>query len=142
MNMLEWLIVIGGILHFGTLLGSAQVPRELRFREELPRLPPLLQHWILVAGAYVLLCIIGFGTVSVMLPRELAGGTSLARAICGFIATFWGFRLLIQLFLFDARSYLRNRFLKWGYHGLTVVFTYHTIVYGWAALRGNASLDF
>jgi hypothetical protein len=134
MKPLEILLIIGGILHFGTLLGSAQVPRELRFREELPKLPPLMRHWILVAGGYVVLCILGFGTISLCMPSHLASGEPLARAICGFIALFWSLRLMIQFFLFDARPYLRNWFLRVGYHGLTVVFLYHTVVYGAAAL--------
>jgi hypothetical protein len=110
------------------------VPRELRFREELPKLPPLMRHWILVAGGYVLLCIVGFGLISVGMPQHLASGDPLARAVCGFIAVFWSMRLLIQFLLFDARPYLRNWFLRLGYHGLTIVFTYHTLVYGAAAL--------
>ncbi len=132
---LETLILIGGILHLGTLLGSAQVPRELKFREELPKLAPLLQHWILVAGGYVVLDLIAFGTISICYAKELASGSPLARAVCGFIAIFWLLRLLIGCFLFDARPYLRNRFLRLGYHGLTLVFIYHTVVYGIAALR-------
>lgn len=135
MMTLENLIFIGGILHLGTLLGSAQVPRELRFREELPKLAPLMQHWILVAGAYVVLDILGFGLISICYARQLASGIPLARAICGFIACFWFFRLMIGAFLFDAKPYLRNWFLTLGYHGLTVVFIYHTLVYGTAALR-------
>ncbi len=133
MKLLELLIVIGGVLHFCTLIGSAQVPRELRFRDELPKLPPLMRHWILVAGGYVILCIIGFGLVSLCMPRQLASGEPLARAVCAFIAVFWSMRLLIQFFVFDARPYLRNWFLRIGYHGLTVVFTYHALVYGAAA---------
>jgi hypothetical protein len=135
MTTLENLIFIGGILHWGTLLGSAQVPIELRFREELPKLPPLLQHWILVAGGYVVLDIIGFGLISVCCAQQLASGSLLARAICGFIAFFWFIRILIGLFLFDARPYLRNWFLRLGYYGLTLVFIFHTLVYGTAALR-------
>ena len=53
MLTLETLIMISGVLHLGTLLGSAQVPRELRFKEELPKLNPLLRHWVLVAGGYI-----------------------------------------------------------------------------------------
>ncbi len=134
MLTLENLIFVGGILHWGTLLGSAQVPRELRFRDELPKLPPLLQHWILVAGGYIVLDLIGFGLISICCARQLASGIPLARAICGFIAVFWLIRLVIGLFLFDARPYLRNWFLRLGYFGLTLVFVYHTLVYGIAAL--------
>jgi hypothetical protein len=135
MITLENLIFIGGIFHLGTLLGSAQVPRELRFREELPKLPPLLQHWILVAGGYIVLDLIAFGVISILCSKQLASGEPLARAFCSFIAIFWLIRLLISIFVFDGRPYLRNWFLRVGYHGLTLVFSYHTIVYGFAALR-------
>lgn len=132
--MLENLVFVGGILHLGTLLGSAQVPRELKFSEELPKLNDLLQHWVLTAGGYIVLNIVAFGVASLLLSEQLCDGSILARSVCGFISIFWAARLFIQLFLFDAKPYLRNRFLKFGYHGLTLVFTYQTLVYGWVAL--------
>lgn len=132
---LATLIFIAGILHLGTLLGSYQVPRELRFSDELPKLNPLLRHWVLVAGGYIVFNIVAFGLISLLMSESLASGSPLARAVCAYIALFWLARLLIQLFVFDARPYLRNLFLKIGYHGLTVVFTWHVVVFGWAALR-------
>ena len=97
----------------------------------------MLQHWILTAGGYLVLNILCFGCISILLRSELASGTTLARAFCGYIALFWAIRLVIQLFFFDAKPYLRNWFLTTGYHGLTLVFVYHTLVYGWAAVRWN-----
>jgi len=136
MLTLERLIFVGGILHLGTLLGSAQVPRELKFRSELPKLAPLLQQWILVAGGYVVLDLIAFGVISLLCAHELASGhTLLARAFCGFVAFFWACRLLIGLIVFDAKPYLRNWFLTIGYYGLSVVFTFHVLVYGAAAFH-------
>lgn len=134
MSMLETLIFISGILHLGTLIGSAQVPKELKFKKELPKVSPLMRHWILVAGAYVVLNLIAFGVISLTLSKELASGSPLARAFCGYVAIFWGCRLVVQFFVFDAKPYLRNWFLTLGYHGLTLVFTWHTLVYGYAAL--------
>ncbi|MEM7473800.1 MAG: hypothetical protein AAF483_02335 [Planctomycetota bacterium] len=131
--MLEILIMIGGVLHLGTLLASAQVPKELRFKEELPKINNLMQHWVLTAGGYIVLNIVAFGILSLTLAEELTSGSVLARAICGFISVFWGIRLVIQLFWFDAEPYLRNLFLRVGFHALTIVFAYHTLVYGWAA---------
>ena len=64
MSILETLIFISGILHLGTLIGSAQVPKELKFKEELPKVAPLMRHWTLVAGAYVVLNLIAFGVIS------------------------------------------------------------------------------
>lgn len=134
MPHLETLIFISGILHLGTLIGSAQVPKELKFKEELPKVSPLMRHWILVAGFYVVLNLLAFGVISLTLSSELASGSPLARAFCGYVAIFWGCRLVVQFFVFDAKPYLRNWFLTLGYHGLTIVFTWHTVVYGCAAL--------
>jgi ABC-type amino acid transport system permease subunit len=130
---LEQLIFVGGLLHFATLLGSAQVPKELKFKEELPKLAPLFQHWIWTAGGYILLNIVAFAIASTFFSNDLVDGSRLARLMCGYIAIFWGIRLVIQLFIFDAKPYLRNRFLTVGYHGLTLVFIYQTLVYGYAA---------
>ena len=134
MATLQTLIMISGIFHLGTLLGSAQVPRELNFREELPKLSPLLRHWVIVAGGYIVLDLVAFGIISLLFSKELASGQPLARGVCAFISIFWGIRLLIQCFVFDAKPYLRTLFLKVGYHALTVVFAWHTLVYGFAAL--------
>ncbi len=134
MPTLQTLIMISGILHLGTLLGSAQVPRELNFRDELPKLSPLLRHWVIVAGGYIVLDLVAFGILSLAYSSELASGAPLARGLCAFISIFWGIRLVIQCFVFDAKPYLKTLFLKAGYHGLTAVFAWHTLVYGFAAL--------
>jgi len=134
MPRLETLIFISGILHLGTLLGSAQVPKELKFKEELPKVSPLMRHWILVAGLYIVMNLVAFGVISLCYSRELASGEPLARAFCAYVAVFWGSRLVIQFFVFDARPYLRNWFLIVGYHGLTAVFLWQTTVYGYAAI--------
>ena len=88
-------VFIAGVLHFATLIGSARVPRELDFKHELPRLSPLLQHWIWTAGGYIVLNIFAFGVLTTCFTSELVSGSTLARAICGYIAIFWGIRLLI-----------------------------------------------
>ena len=132
--MLENLILVGGILHALTLIGSAQVPKEMNFKEELPKLSPLMRHWVMTAGGYIVLNIAAFALILIFFRHELASGAPLARAFCAYVAIFWGIRLVIQLFLFDAKPYLRNWFLTLGFHGLTIVFIYHTIVFGWAAI--------
>jgi len=130
---LPLLIQISGVLHLGTLLGSAQVPKELRFREELPKLAPLFQHWVLTAGGYIVLNLIAFGVISLTCADELASGSKLARFFCGYVTIFWLIRLLIALFVFDAKPYLRNAFLTIGYHSLTAVFIWHVSIFGAAA---------
>ena len=107
----------------------------LDWRQSLAKLDPLSRQVVWVHGAFIVVVIIGFGALSVALPAELASGTPLARSVCLFIAIFWAARLAVQFFVFDAKPHLNNAFLKLGYHGLTVVFFYHVVVYSIAAMQ-------
>lgn len=127
-------IFAGGILHFGILLASALVPRVLNWRTSLAKLDPLSRQLIWVHGAFIVLVIIAFGAVSVGFASDLVDGSRLARAVCAVIAVFWGCRLVVQFTVFDARPYLRTLFLKIGYRGLTLVFSYLVVVYSWTAI--------
>jgi hypothetical protein len=127
-------IFVGGVLHFGTLLASAAVPQVLDWKAALGKLDRLSRQLVWVHGAFIVLVIVAFGVVSVLLPNELASGAPLARAVCGFIAFFWLVRLAVQFCVFDAKPYLHRTWLWLGYHGLTLVFAYHVIVYAAAAL--------
>ena len=131
---LKTLLLIAGSLHFGILIASALVPQVLDWRNELRKLPPLLAQLVWVHGAFIVLTIIGFGTLSLMNAAELTSGTLLARCVCAFIALFWGARLAVQFFYFAPQEYLRTATLRIGYHGLTAVFGYLTVAYAWSAL--------
>ena len=132
---LDVCIVIAGVLHLGITSAGLVMTLVLDWRKNLGVLDPLTRHIIWTHGAFVLMAIVAFGVISLALPRTLASGQPLARAVCGFIATFWALRLFIGFFLFDAKPHLTRPALKLGYHGMTVVFTYFVICYGAAAVR-------
>ena len=129
------LIVLGGVLHFGTLLASFCVPQVLDWRAELSKLDRLTRQLIWVHGAFIVLVILGFGVISLTLAAQLAAGTILARGVCLFIALFWAARLAVQFFVFDARPFLTRQLWKVGYHGLTAVFVYQVLAYSFVALH-------
>ncbi len=131
---LEHLVWVGGLLHFGVLIASALVPQVLDWKRELARLGTMTRQLVWVHGSFIVLVIIGFGTLSLLHAGDLSSGQPLARAVCGFIALFWAARLSLQFVLFDPRAYLTNVLLKTGHHGLTVTFTYFSMVYGWASI--------
>lgn len=135
MNTLELLIFIAGVLHFGILIASALVPQVLDWKAELQRVSPLTRQLIWTHGIFIVLVIIGFGLLAITSASALAQGDALARAVCGFIAIFWGARVSLQYTWLDARTYLTKTHLKYGYHALTLLFTYFTAVFGYAALR-------
>ena len=129
----EYLILFGGVLHFFTLIASAMVPKTLDWKGELAKLMPFLRTLFWVYGAFIVLTILAFGVLSVLHFRELTGGEPLARSVCAFIAIFWGMRLVVALFVFDASEFLTTWYFKLGYHVLTATFIYQTIAYGYCA---------
>ncbi len=133
MTSLETLLIIAGVLHFGILSASFLTPQVLDWRGQLARLPAIFRQVVWVHGAFIALVIVGFGAISLLLPGELAGRSLLARCVCGFIALFWGTRLVLQFAYFRPGELLKNRLLKYGYHGLACVFAYFVAVYGVAA---------
>jgi hypothetical protein len=135
--ILPLLIAAGGICHFGILVASALVPKVLDWKNQLRLLNPLCRHVVWTHGAFIVLVIVGFGAMSLGLASELAAGTPLARSLCVFIGLFWLARLMIQLFLFDARPFLTTPFLTIGYHGLTIAFVFLASVYLAAAMLGG-----
>jgi hypothetical protein len=131
---LELMILFAGLLHLAITSAGVVMTVVLDWRRNLKSLDALTRHIIWTHGAFVLLTIVAFGAVSLLFAAPLASGEPLARAVCGFIALFWAFRLLIGFTLFDARPFATTLPLKLGYHGLSVVFAYFALTYGLAAL--------
>ena len=137
-GMIEYsdLIRLAGLAHFGILIASAMVPAKLNWKEELARLSPLQRQMYWIYGAYIVLCIVAFGLISLILPEELISGDPLANAVCLLIAVFWGGRLALQPFMKVKPILGRVWWMHVGYHTLTLAFLFMTAVYGWAAWVG------
>lgn len=135
-------LYLGAAIHFGILGASALAPRALRWRETLAPLPPLLRRMFWVYGAFIVLIIIGFGTLTLLHAPAMAAGDPVARGVAALIAVFWLARLAVQFFVFDARPWLTRPLYRFGYHGLTVAFITLVLIYGTAAIQGrNAELE-
>ena len=138
MNSLPILLRVAGLLHFALLTASALTPRALDWRANLAMVHPFLRRLFWVYGSFIVLVIGAFGTLTLCHSGEMAAGTPLGRSLCVFIGSFWLARLMVQLFVFDARPFLTNVFYKIAYHGLTLLFIYFAAVYGFAALAGKS----
>lgn len=130
----ESLLRLGGLIQLAILAASALVPGKLEWRSQLAGLPALSRQLIWVHGGYIVLTIASSGLISLCEASALANGSLLARTVCGFVAVFWGLRLVIQVFVFDGRPYLSSPLLKLGYHALTVAFAVLATAYTWLAL--------
>jgi FtsH-binding integral membrane protein len=106
-------------------------------RSHLAPLPPFIRRLFWVYYSFIGLCLVSFGTITVVLAPTLAAGGNLARALCIFFAAFWTLRLIAATFIFDMRPYLTTSYRRIGYHIINVVFIYLPIVYAWTAWKGG-----
>lgn len=128
------LVRLAGLAHLISLTAILYAPINLRWDEELARLPRLIRQMCNVYQAYTGGTIVAMGFVSLLCAPDLVSGTPLARAVCGYIALFWGVRLALQR-TYDFAPHLTRLRLRIGYHGLTGLFVAFTSFYGWLALR-------
>lgn len=137
----EQLLKLGGAIQLAILIASVQVPRMLDWRNELAHLKPFLRQLFYVYGAFIILTIIGMGVISIAFAGEIAASPGLGRAFAAFVLIFWGLRLVVQFFVFDARPILTTPVMRFAYHALTVAFvaivcTYSIVVYRIAPSAG------
>lgn len=133
MLTLENLIGFAGLTHFGIAIAGLMIPKVLDYRGQLATLSPFMRRLVWVYAAFILLTVVGFGSISVACATSLASGSTLARSLSGFIAVFWIARLAIQICVFDVRGVVDLWWQRAGYHALTVGFVYLAGVYAWAA---------
>ena len=131
-NYLPQLLAAAGVIQMGVLVASALVPLRLNWKSQLAPLPKLIRQLFWVYGGYTVLAILGLAIIVAVNAAELAGGSLLARSVCGYRAIFWGIRLALQLVL-DARPYLTAWWLWAGEALLTLIFSFLTAVYLLAA---------
>jgi hypothetical protein len=130
---LTLLLQVAGVLHLGLMCAGLLMPRVVGMRRHLAALPPFIRQVFWVYYAFIGLCLASFSLISIAFAGTLAGGGSLARALCAFVAVFWTLRLVAGMFVFDLRPYLTNSYRRIGYHALNIVFAYLPVVYGLAA---------
>lgn len=133
-EILPDLIRAGGVGQLLVLVASSLVPFQMNWKDELKSLSRLHRQMYWVYGGYIVLSIVAFGLISILHADELASGAGLARAVCFYVAIFWGVRLPLQA-VFDVKAHLTTWWLKSGYHLLTILFLGFVVIYGWAAIQ-------
>jgi len=128
------LLQLAAVLQLSILIASALTPRILDWRTNLAALHPFLRKLFWVYGAFIVMVLIAFATLTFLHADAMAARVPVARSLCVFIAIFWGARLFVQFAIFDPRPFLTNWFYQLGYHALTIIFAFLLFVYGKAAI--------
>ena len=112
------------------------MPRVVNLPLHLAGLPQFIRRLFWVYYAFIGLCLVSFGCITVSLAGTLANGGTLARSLCLFFAAFWTLRFIAATFVFDLQPYLTNRWRRLGYYATNLVFVYLPVVYLAAACKG------
>jgi hypothetical protein len=132
------ILKLASLTYLGLLAAGLLMPRVVGLREHTRALPKFIRQLIWVYYTFLALCLVSFGLGTFLLAEQLASGTPLARAVCGFLAVFWTMRFVIGTFVFDLTPYLTNNWRRAGLMAANLVFTCLPIVYGWVAITGGA----
>ena len=130
--MRNW-ILLAGCAQIAIALASLAIPRILNWREDLAQLRPLTRQVFWTYAAYIWSINVAFGLLSIFAADSLLDRSTLARAVCAFIALYWGARLAIQLFWFDRSGAPQGKHVRLAEILLTTAFAALTLIYGWAA---------
>lgn len=131
---LSLLLVLAGLGQLALAAGSLAIPRILRWGPDTAQLRPLTRQVFWTYAAYIWVTNVCFGVVSAFAPASLLDGSLLARAVCGYIAVYWGARVLVQFFYFDRSDAPSGLVYTVGEVLLVGLFVFLTVVYGYIAV--------
>lgn len=130
---IEVALILAGLAQLAIASSSVFIPHLLGWREETARLRPLTRQVFWTYAAYILSFHVAFGTLSLLAPRALTDGSTLARAVCAFIAVYWAVRLVLQFAVFD-RSVNTRPLYRFAEIAYVSAFAYLAVVYSAAAV--------
>src|SRR6266496_6625274 len=115
---------LAGAGHFVILIASFQVPYRLRWNEDLQQLMPLNRKLLWVQSAFTVITIIAFGTLTLLLHRELLRGERAALGFAAFIGIYWIARILVDSLYFSHSDWPTGTQFTIGHFFLTALFCF------------------
>ena len=123
------LVFYAGLSQLALAIASLAIPRVLGWSDELERNSEFLRALFWTYAGYVFGTNLALATLSTWKPEWLTDGSGLARAVCGFVALYWGVRLAIQVFSFGKHA-PPGRFFVVAELVLSLLFLVWTALYG------------
>jgi hypothetical protein len=128
----DWLVLVlvgAGIGQLILCLASPAIPVVLGWKKSVEVLPKLLRQVFWTYACYVLGAHLAFGLLSVFGARLLVAGDGMAAVVSGFIACWWGVRLILHWTTFDTADVPEGRWTRLAEFGLGFLFLVLTAVY-------------
>lgn len=133
MRTLTTLVVAAGWLQLSMAALNFALPKLFNYRENLPRLSPIVRQIFVVHSVYIFLVLVIFGLLCVLYPVEMISGQPMARFLNLSLAIFWLLRLGIQLLYYDAETLSHH---PKAAAALTLSVVYLASIFGFLATAG------
>ena len=133
---LHIVLLTAGASQLALAVASLAIPRVLNWRAETKKLDPLTRAVFWTYAGYIWGTNVAFGSLSMVVPSWLLDGTPLARAVSGFIALYWGTRVVIQLVVFGKHA-PRGRMFRMAERGMVVLFVLLTLAYACVVFKAT-----
>lgn len=131
MPSLVALLHVAAAVHLCVAAANVFAFGKFRYLEHLHAVPLIVQQVFLVQNAYLMAVQVGMALLCAFFATELTSGGPMSVAITGFLAVFWGSRVVLQMGYYDRSLRRANR-------GFDVLFVladgYLAAVYAAAAL--------
>jgi hypothetical protein len=134
-DLSKW-IIAAGVGQLVLAAGSLAIPHVLGWAAETARLRPLTRQVFWTYAGYIWTTNLCFGLISALAPGWLLGSGPLAAAVTGFMAVYWGARLVIQFAYFDRTHVPPGWGVRFVEVALVALFAFLTVVYA-AATASN-----
>ncbi len=105
-------IQVAGVLHLLVASVNFVAAGKFRYRDNLARVSPIVRQVFVVQNVYIVIVLVGLALACFGFAADLAGASPLGRALSGFLALFWGLRLLLQVFFYDRSLKQQHRLLS------------------------------
>ena len=130
MGILKTLVFLAGLGQLILAAASLAIPRLLHWRDDTASLRPLTRQVFWTYAAYIWVTNVSFGLLSMLAPIWLLDDAPLARTVAGYIALYWGARVVIQFTYFDRSDAPPGRLFDMAELALVALFVYLALVYG------------
>lgn len=128
---------IAGALQLALSLAHFGFSRRFGWRQELQRVSLLTRQIFWVHTAFLMLVLLGFGSVSLLYTDELLSGGPLGRFLLGGLTTFWIVRWYCQFFVYRPELWRGNTLHTTAHVFFAVLWTFLATVYAMAFLRAS-----
>ena len=129
------LLIAAGVGQLALAAGSLAIPKVLRWSDDVAKLRPLTRQVFWTYAAYIWTTNLAFGLLSALAPGWLLDGSPLAGAVAGFIAVYWGARVIIQFTYFDRSEAPKGLQFVLAEVALVALFVALTVIYGGLTAR-------